>query len=152
MIARDSQQSAVAAQLVQALRETVVETAKAQNYHWNVTGMAFGPLHALFQEIYEDHFDAQDILAERLRAMGEEVDGRLASALADSTIKEPGGRATAAEMVRDLAEDQRTLSRTLLAMARSAEQNGDLVTNELGIERASAHEKFAWMLRAHLDA
>ncbi|MEO1602819.1 MAG: DNA starvation/stationary phase protection protein, partial [Pseudomonadota bacterium] len=36
--------------LTQALAETAVETMKAQNYHWNVTGMAFGPLHDLFQK------------------------------------------------------------------------------------------------------
>ncbi|MEO1312695.1 MAG: ferritin-like domain-containing protein, partial [Pseudomonadota bacterium] len=50
-------------QIVDALNQSVAETAVttmlAQNFHWNVTGMAFGPLHALFQEIYEDHFKAQ---------------------------------------------------------------------------------------------
>jgi starvation-inducible DNA-binding protein len=152
MIAREPKKSkAVAEKLVQALRETMVETAKAQTYHWNVTGMAFGPLHALFQEIYEDHFTAQDLIAERLKAMGEYADGRLAQALASSTIEEPKGKAKAIEMVRDLANDQLTLSHTLLAAARVAEQNDDLVTNDLAIERARVHDKFAWMLQAHLD-
>jgi len=41
----------------------------AQNCHGNVTGMSFGSLHALFQDIYEDHFAAQDDLAERVRAL-----------------------------------------------------------------------------------
>ena len=58
---------------------TAVTTMMAQNFHWNVTGMAFGPLHALFQEIYEDHFTAQDDLAERIRTIGHAVDGRLHS-------------------------------------------------------------------------
>ena len=44
----------------------------AQNFHWN----AFR-LYALFQEIYEDHFTAQDDLAERIRSIGHTVDGRL---------------------------------------------------------------------------
>ena len=56
------------AQIVEALNQSVAETAVttmlAQNFHWNVTGMAFGPLHDLFQKIYEDHFIAQDDLAE----------------------------------------------------------------------------------------
>ncbi|MEL6268064.1 MAG: ferritin-like domain-containing protein, partial [Pseudomonadota bacterium] len=55
--------------LSQGLAETVVTTMKAQNYHWNVTGMAFGPLHDLFQKIYEDHFSAQDELGERIKAL-----------------------------------------------------------------------------------
>ncbi len=62
--------------LATSLAETAIETVKAQNYHWNVTGMAFGPLHELFQRIYEDHFQAQDTLAERIKALGGHADGR----------------------------------------------------------------------------
>ena len=69
----------VAEALYQCVAETTVTTMMAQNFHWNVTGMAFGPLHALFQEIYEDHFTAQDDLAERIRTIGHAVDGRLHS-------------------------------------------------------------------------
>ena len=128
----------------------MVETAKAQTCHWNVTGMAFGPLHALFQEIYEDHFAAQDVIAERLKAIGAHADGRLAQALSNSAIEESGGALAAIDMVRDLTRDQETLSRTLLDTARVAEEHDDLVTNDLAIERAKVHDKFAWMLRAHL--
>ena len=67
----------IAQALYQCVAETAVTTMMAQNFHWNVTGMAFGPLHALFQEIYEDHFTAQDDLAERIRSIGHTVDGRL---------------------------------------------------------------------------
>ena len=56
--------------LNQSIAELVVTTMMAQNFHWNVTGMAFGPLHELFQKIYEDHFLAQDELAERIKAIG----------------------------------------------------------------------------------
>ena len=37
--------------LNQSVAELVVTTMMAQNFHWNVTGMAFGPLHELFQKI-----------------------------------------------------------------------------------------------------
>ena len=36
--------------LNQSIAELVVTTMMAQNFHWNVTGMAFGPLHELFQK------------------------------------------------------------------------------------------------------
>ncbi|MEO1001368.1 MAG: DNA starvation/stationary phase protection protein, partial [Pseudomonadota bacterium] len=35
--------------------------------------------------------------------------------------------------------------------ADAAEKNGDLLTQDLAIERGQTHEKFAWMLRAHLQ-
>ena len=81
--------SAVIDEIVAALRQTMVETAKAQTYHWNVTGIAFTPLHALFQEIYEDHFAAQDVLAERIKALGAHADGRLSKAIEENSIS-PG--------------------------------------------------------------
>ena len=78
----------VAQAMYQCVAETAVTTMMAQNFHWNVTGMAFGPLHALFQEIYEDHFQAQDELAERIRSIGYTVDGRLSAMLAISKVIE----------------------------------------------------------------
>ena len=136
--------------LTQAIAETAVETMKAQNYHWNVTGMAFGPLHDLFQKIYEDHFAAQDELAERIKALDGHAEGRLAEMLKRSKIEECDGRIAGDEMVRRLAADQETLAGTLSALAEVSEKNGDLLTQDMAIERAQAHEKFAWMLRAHL--
>ena len=40
--------AAIAEALNQSVAETAVTTMLAQNFHWNVKGMAFGPLHDLF--------------------------------------------------------------------------------------------------------
>ena len=142
--------SAVIGGLAQALSDTAVETAKAQTYHWNVTGMAFGPLHALFQEIYEDHFTAQDVLAERIKSLGGHADGRLSHSLANSKIKECDGTVSAATMVERLAEDQNALAATLRDLAKIADEEGDVVTSEIAVARANMHETLAWKLSAHL--
>jgi len=136
--------------LTQALAETSVETMKAQNYHWNVEGMAFGPLHALFQTIYEDHFSAQDELAERIKALDGHAEGRQSEYLSRSKIKECDGKVSASDMISNLQADQELLSATLRALAIEADKHSDIVTNDLAIERADKHDKFAWMLRAHL--
>lgn len=137
--------------LTKSLAETSVATLKAQNFHWNVTGMAFGPLHDLFQKIYEDHFTGQDELAERIKALGAHAEGRYAEYLKLSAIEESDGKLDAAGMVGMLAADQAALSTTLRALAAVAERHEDVVTNDLAIERADVHDKFAWMLRAHLE-
>lgn len=137
--------------LTQSLAETSVATMKAQNFHWNVTGMAFGPLHELFQKIYEDHFAGQDELAERIKALKAHAEGRLSAYLERSAVKESDGKLSAEAMVAELRDDQMTISATLRALAAVAEKHGDVVTNDLAIERADAHDKFAWMLRAHLE-
>lgn len=136
--------------LTQSLAETSVETMKAQNYHWNVTGMAFGPLHELFQKMYEDHFEAQDELAERIKALDAHAEGRMSSYLERSKIDECDGKGSDKDMIAALQKDQEVLSSTLRALADKAEKHGDLVTNDMAIERAQTHDKFAWLLRAHL--
>jgi starvation-inducible DNA-binding protein len=137
--------------LTQSLAETAVVTMKAQNYHWNVTGMAFGPLHDLFQKIYEDHFEGQDDLAERIKALGGHAEGRHSEYLKRSAVSECDGHKSDREMVQALKADQETVSATLRALAEFADKQGDIVTNDLAIERARTHDKFAWMLAAHLD-
>ncbi len=149
-LAADAQTEIVEA-LNQSVAETVVTTMLAQNFHWNVTGMAFGPLHALFQEIYEDHFVAQDDLAERVKALGGHANGKLSDMVAMSKVNEHDGHASAEEMIKALAEAQRTVAATLTAAAAVASSHGDLLTEDLCIGRGQTHEKFAWLLSAHLD-
>ncbi|MCT8267960.1 MULTISPECIES: Dps family protein [Afifella] len=140
----------IVAGLTQSLAETAVEMTKAQNFHWNVTGMAFGPLHELFQKMYEDHFEAMDVLAERVKALDEHAEGRYSKYLERSAVEEHDGHATDREMVAALLADQETLSSTLSALCSVSEKHGDWATNDLATERVAAHDKFAWMLRAHL--
>jgi starvation-inducible DNA-binding protein len=143
--------AAVVDAITQGVAELAVETLKAQNYHWNVTGMAFGPLHELFQKIYEDHFEAQDELQERVRALGAHAVGKYSAFLSRARITECDGKIDARAMVANLAADQELLSGAMLALATLADEQGDMVTNDIAIQRAGVHDKFAWMLRSHLE-
>ncbi len=143
--------SDIVEQLRISLAETIITQMKAQNFHWNVTGMSFGSLHELFEKIYKDHFKATDHLAERVRALGASVDGRYATFLETSEVVETKGPMSAKQMVEAMAADQRMLSSTFRELADIADQHDDLVTNDMAIDRAGTHDKFAWMLAAHLD-
>jgi len=140
----------IAEALNQCVAETAVTTMLAQNFHWNVTGMAFGPLHDLFQKIYEDHFVAQDDLAERIKALDSHAEGTLAGMLKRSKVTEIDGVPNAEEMIRLMNEAQETLAETIAGAGELAAGHGDTLTEDLCIARGQAHEKFAWMLRAHL--
>jgi starvation-inducible DNA-binding protein len=144
-------QQAIADALNQCVAETAVTTMLAQNFHWNVTGMSFGPLHDMFQTIYEDHFTAQDDLAERIKALNAHAEGMLAGMLKRSKIAEHDGHATDVEMIKMMQEAQETLAATLAAAGELAAEHGDSLTEDLCIERGQTHEKFAWMLRSHLS-
>ncbi|MGR3273445.1 DNA starvation/stationary phase protection protein [Thalassococcus profundi] len=140
----------IAEALNQCVAETAVTTMLAQNFHWNVTGMAFGPLHDLFQKIYEDHFVAQDDLAERIKALDAHAEGTLAGMLKRSKVAEVTGVPTAEEMIRLMKDAQETLAETIAGAGELAAGHGDTLTEDLCIARGQTHEKFAWMLRAHL--
>lgn len=133
-----------------ALAETAVSTMMAQNFHWNVTGMNFSSLHQQFQEIYEDHFAGQDELAERIKALGGHADGNLARMIERSSIEEPQGKATSTDMIATLLSAKETLAATLKSSGTLAADHGDTLTEDLCIARGQTHEKFAWILRAHL--
>ncbi|SHJ18027.1 starvation-inducible DNA-binding protein [Palleronia salina] len=143
-------QTEICEALNQCVSETAVTTMLAQNFHWNVTGMAFGPLHDLFQQIYEDHFVGQDDLAERVKALDGHALGQLGVMLERSKVQEQDGHQSDKEMVRLLMEAQETLAVTLGGAGELAARHGDTLTEDLAIERGRIHEKFAWMLRAHL--
>ena len=142
--------TAIVEALNQSVAETAVTTMLAQNFHWNVTGMGFGPLHDLFQKMYEDHFIAQDDLAERVKALDAHAEGTLAGMLARSKVKEHDGHATDKEMIKAMQIAQETLAATLAGTGEVAASHGDTLTEDLCIARGQAHEKFAWFLRAHL--
>ncbi len=144
------ERSAIADALNQSVAETAVATMLAQNFHWNVTGMAFGPLHDLFQKIYEDHFVAQDDLAERIKALDAHAEGTLAGMLSRSKVKEHSGQADAEAMISAMLVAEETLASTLAGCGHIAAEAGDTLTEDLCISRGQTHEKFAWLLRAHL--
>ena len=141
----------IADALNQSVAETAVTTMLAQNFHWNVTGMAFGPLHELFQTIYEDHFVAQDDLAERVKALDAHAEGTLAGMIKRSKVSEHDGHATDKEMIKSMQIAQETLAGTLGEAGAIAAENGDTLTEDLCIARGQVHEKFAWLLRSHLS-
>ncbi len=143
-------QTVIAEALNQCLAETAVATMLAQNFHWNVTGMAFGTLHDMFQKIYEDHFEAQDDLAERIKAIDMHAEGQLSSMLERSKVKEADGHQGDREMLELMLKAEETLAGSLANTASLAAEYGDSLTEDLAIERGQTHEKFAWMLRSHL--
>ena len=142
--------TAIADALNQSVAETAVTTMLAQNFHWNVTGMAFAPLHELVQQIYEDHFTAQDDRAERVRALDAHAEGTLAGMLKRSKVAEHDGHASDQEMIKAMLVAQETLAATLAGCGALAAEHGDTLTEDLCIARGQTHEKFAWFLRAHL--
>lgn len=134
------------------LADTTVLYQKTRNYHWNVTGMHFAELHEFFEEQYDQMADSIDEIAERVRQMGVFAIGTLDEMKSYSNVEErPGVIPEAVDMVRDLLNDHEMVIRQLREDIDTVEKMDDMGTADFLTALMEAHEKMAWMLRAHLE-
>jgi starvation-inducible DNA-binding protein len=123
---------------------------KTQNYHWNVTGPNFKSLHLMFEEQYNDLFIAIDLIAERIRALGEKAPATYAKYVQLTNIKEGSDNIDSNAMVKDLAGDQEVISKSLTSALKESQNIGDEVTAGIVADRIEIHQKNAWMLKSSL--
>jgi starvation-inducible DNA-binding protein len=140
-----------ASALGRLLADSYMIYLKTQGFHWNVVGPQFEPLHALFQEQYEELARAIDEIAERMRALGVKAPGSFAEFAALTSITEETGAPAAATMISQLLSDHTTAARAALQAVTAAEARGDVATADLATVRVVQHEKVAWMLGSFLE-
>jgi len=141
----------IVAGLSQVLAESYVLSLKTQNFHWNVRGPMFQPLHSVFEGQYEELTEAIDEIAERIRALGFPAPGSFSEFQSLSSIEEVSGKPKALEMIKELLDGHETISQTAYKAAAIAQEHGDEGTADLMIQRIREHDKTAWMLRSFLD-
>ncbi len=146
----EEQRRAIAGGLSRLLADTYTLYLKTHNFHWNVTGPQFNSLHLMFEGQYTELALAVDLIAERIRALGEPAPGSYSAYARLSSIAEADGVPDATEMVRILANDQLAVVRTARSIFPLADEAHDEPTCDLLTQRMQVHEKTAWMLRANL--
>lgn len=134
--------------LSKLLADSYLLYLKTQNYHWNVTGKMFQSLHALFEEQYQDLAEAVDVIAERIRALGEFAPGSFTAFSKVASIKEENSIPTAEEMIHNLVVGNEAVVTTAREIINLCDEVQDDVTTDLMVERMQKHEKNAWMLRS----
>lgn len=121
------------------------------NFHWNVTGPMFNTLHLMFMGQYTEQWNALDLIAERIRALGFPAPGTYKEFARLASIKEIDGQPKALEMVRHLVNAQETVARTARGLLPLLDKANDQPTIDLVTQRLDVHEKTAWMLRSLLE-
>jgi len=132
------------------LADTYTLYLKTHNFHWNVTGPMFQTLHQLFMQLYTEQWTAVDLIAERIRSLGERAPGSYDEFTQLTSIKPIQGKPKAREMMIELVEGQETIARVARSMFHYAEVACDQATCDLLTQRMQMHEKNAWMLRSLL--
>lgn len=136
--------------LKKVLANSYALSLKLQNYHWNVEGKDFKPLHELFGEQYEELSDAIDDIAERIRALGSKVEASFDYFAKLNEAKDGDHNFDETKMIQDLITDHEALAKSLNAGIEISQGEGDEATADMFIERIQIHEKAAWMLRSSL--
>lgn len=134
--------------LARVLADTYFLGLKTQNYHWNVTGKMFKSLHTLFEEQYKDIYGAADLVAERMRALGEFAPGSFVNFSKLTAIKEETGVPSSDEMIYNLIKGHETVVEALREGIKKCDEISDNATQDMLIQRVQEHEKHAWMLRS----
>jgi starvation-inducible DNA-binding protein len=121
------------------------------NFHWNVTGPDFNSLHLMFMGQYTEQWNALDIIAERIRALGHPAPGTYKEFVKLASIKEVEGVPNSNDMIRYLVSAQEATARTARKLFPLVNAANDQPTADVLTQRLDVHEKTAWMLRSLLE-
>ena len=107
----DKDRGVIANGLSRLLADSYTLYLQSHNFHWNVTGPMFQTLHQLFMEHYTENWNALDLIAERIRALGVPAPGTYQEFARLASIKEVEGVPSATEMIRILVAGQEAVAR-----------------------------------------
>ena len=121
---------------------------KTQGVHWNISGPIFYSVHQLTEVHYQNLFSAIDVIAERIRSLGEKAPASYTKYGKLSSIVDKDDPASAFEMVEMLAKDHEVVCQSLRSAIEFVEDKSDFVTAGIMTDRLAWHEEAIWMLRS----
>ena len=147
---KESDRRQIADGLSRLLADSYILYLKTHNFHWNVEGPMFNTLHDMFMVQYTELWNALDLIAERIRALGFYAPGSYKKYSQLSSIAEAAEMVPAHQMIRELLEGHEAVAKTARSVFPVAEAADDEATLDLLTQRLQIHEKTAWMLRSLL--
>jgi starvation-inducible DNA-binding protein len=131
-----------------AMADTFAMYLKTHNYHWNVEGEDFFEYHKFFNKLYDELFEAVDVLGEEIRGLNEYAPGSFSrfselTSIEDATTV-PDGVTMAANLLKDNDKVIASLTNAF-KLAEAADKVG--LSNKLQ-DRIDIHTKHSWMLRS----
>ncbi|MDZ4670555.1 MAG: DNA starvation/stationary phase protection protein [Phototrophicales bacterium] len=144
--------SSVVKILLTALSDEMVLYTKLRNYHWNVTGQSFAPLHALFEAQYTQLEATIDELAERVRMYGAPALGTMSAFIKTARLQEGDGTLPDTNgMVANLHSDHEAMVRNLRSDIDALDELDDVGAEDMLTGLLQDHQKMAWFLRTYLE-
>ncbi|MCK9256951.1 MAG: DNA starvation/stationary phase protection protein [Sulfurospirillaceae bacterium] len=143
--------SSVIGQLNQLQADAHALYVKIHNYHWNIKGIQFYPIHNKTEEIYDKLGEMYDDLAERAIQLGGNAVLTIGDIVSLTKIKEEKGDSFDAKYVlENIIKDFQYLKGQFQELANAADEVNDSTTVAMAEDEVAYFEKELWMLGASL--
>jgi starvation-inducible DNA-binding protein len=145
----DNSKKALADALNGLLADYYALYLKTKNFHWHVTGPHFREYHLLFDEQATELIATTDLVAERVRKLGQDTLTSIGAIAAKQRINDHDSTSTdASKMLKELHADNETLIKALKDAKNLADKAGDNATDGLLDDWTDQAEQRAWFLAA----
>ncbi|MCC6480210.1 Dps family protein [Sphingorhabdus sp.] len=139
--------TALAAALNGLLADYFALYLKTKNFHWHVSGPHFREYHLLFDEQATELVDTTDLIAERVRKLGQRTLTSIGDIAAKQSVKDNDKDAVPAQgMLKELLADNKALVASLKAAKELAGEAGDNATDGLIDDWTDQAEQRVWFL------
>lgn len=138
--------SKVIKQLKQLQADAHALYVKTHNYHWNVKGMDFFPIHNSTEEIYNNMSVLYDDTAERVIQLGGKPHLTMSELVKATKIKEEKGDSfRSKEIMKSIISDCNYLLKSFRDLSEVASEAGDKTTEAFADDHVAKLEKELWM-------
>lgn len=122
---------------------------KLHNYHWNIKGMQFLPIHKMTEEYYEYVAELYDVIAERVLQLNAKPISSVKEYLDRAQIQdETASDFNAEQVLSGLTADFNYLLSAYKEILAMADKSEDVSTANIISDSIQWLEKALWMLRA----
>lgn len=137
----------LATSLKVALANEFVAGFVAQSAHWNVEGINFQELHALFGAVYTDLVEDIDVIAEHIRVLDEFAPTSISELLKASTVKDLMNIGNPRNMINNVYDAVEQVKEAFDMAFKVAEEENDQGMMDYLAGRIDVLAKHCWMLR-----
>ncbi len=122
-----------------------------KHYHWQTFGPLFRDLHRLFDEFAGEVYETIDVLAERVRMIGQNPVSRIEEFQKTATIKSAADNTDMREMIMEADLNVIRIIKEMRDAIKTADENDDPGTADVLTRFVQIHEKHEWWLRDILE-
>ncbi len=139
------------AKLNEYLSDLGVLNVKLHNLHWNVSGRGFHQAHVYIETLYDDFFEKFDVVAERIKMLGDYPLASLKEYLEKSDIKELETKDySVTNSYKMILEDFQYLKTKAIDIRSIADEVGDFGTVAIMEDHVLGYDKQIWFIESEL--